>query len=118
MKRGKNYNNAMAHIEPLKHYTINEAVPVLKKLGTTKFDETIELSAKLGVDPRHADQQVRGTVVLPHGTGRFVRVLVIARGEKEKEAKDAGADFVGAEEYLPSSRKGGWMSTLSLQLRT
>lgn len=108
MKRGKNYNNAMAHIEPLKHYTINEAVPVLKKLGTTKFDETIELSAKLGVDPRHADQQVRGTVVLPHGTGRTVRVLVIARGEKEQEAKDAGADFVGAEEYLPKLQ-GGWL---------
>ncbi|MCZ6766917.1 MAG: 50S ribosomal protein L1 [bacterium] len=108
MKRGKNYRNAAAHIEPLKHYTIDEAVPVLKKLGTTKFDETIELSAKLGVDPRHADQQVRGTVVLPHGTGRSVRVLVIARGEKEKEAKDAGADFVGAEEYLPKLKEG-WM---------
>ena len=84
MKRGKNYKNAVSHIEPLKHYAISEAVPVLKKLGTAKFDESIELSAKLGVDPRHADQQVRGTVVLPHGTGKSVRVLVIARGEKEK----------------------------------
>jgi len=108
MKRGKNYTNAASNIEPLKHYTIGEAVPVLKKLGTTKFDENIELSAKLGVDPRHADQQVRGTVVLPHGTGKTVKVLVIARGEKEKEAKDAGADFVGADEYLPKLQEG-WM---------
>jgi large subunit ribosomal protein L1 len=77
-------------------------------LGTGKFDETIELSANLGVDPRHADQQVRGTVVLPHGTGKKVRVLVLARGEKEKEAAGAGADHVGADEYIPKLREG-WM---------
>ena len=108
MKRGKKYKVAAEKIERLKFYTLEEAVPLLKEMGTTKFDETVELSANLGVDPRHADQQVRGTVVLPHGTGRKVKVLVLARGEKEKEAAEAGADYVGAEEYIPKLREG-WM---------
>jgi large subunit ribosomal protein L1 len=88
-------------------YDLDEAVRLVKETATAKFDETIELSALLGVDPRQADQQVRGTVVLPHGTGRSVRVLVLARGEKEREARDAGADFVGADEFIPKLA-GGW----------
>ena len=108
MKRGKKYKAAAEKIERMKFYSLEEAVPLLKGIGTTKFDETVELSANLGVDPRHADQQVRGTVVLPHGTGRKVKVLVLARGEKEKEAAEAGADHVGADEYIPKLREG-WM---------
>lgn len=107
MKRGKNYRSAATKVDREKLYGLKEAVPILKSMGTAKFDETIELSAHLGVDPRHADQQVRGTVVLPHGTGKSVKVLVIARGEKEKEAADAGADYVGAEEFIPKLQ-GGW----------
>jgi len=106
MKRGKRYNQATANIESSKLYDLPEAVAKVKQASTAKFDETIELSANLGVDPRHADQQVRGTVVLPHGTGKTVRVLVLARGEKEKEAKDAGADMVGADEYIPKLQEG------------
>ena len=108
MKQGKKYKAVAEKIERTKFYSLEEAVPLLKEMGTTKFDETVELSANLGVDPRHADQQVRGTVVLPHGTGRKVKVLVLARGEKEKEAAEAGADHVGAEEYIPKLREG-WM---------
>jgi len=108
MKRGKKYNAAAEKVDSLKYYTLEEAVPILKQFVTGKFDETVELSANLGVDPRHADQQVRGTVVLPHGTGKKVRVLVLARGEKEKEASEAGADHVGADEYIPKLREG-WM---------
>ena len=108
MKRGKKYNAAAEKVDSLKYYTLEEAVPILKQFVTAKFDETVELSANLGVDPRHADQQVRGTVVLPHGTGKKVRVLVLARGEKEKEASEAGADHVGADEYIPKLREG-WM---------
>lgn len=108
MKRGKKYTAAAEKIERLKFYSLEEAVPLLKEAGTAKFDETVELSANLGVDPRHADQQVRGTVVLPHGTGKTVRVLVLARGDKEKEAAEAGADHVGADEYIPKLREG-WM---------
>lgn len=108
MKRGKRYRAAAEKVDREKQYDIKDAVPLLKSLQAAKFDETVELSANLGVDPRHADQQVRGTVVLPHGTGRAVRVLVLARGEKEREAKEAGADFVGADEYLPKLREG-WL---------
>ena len=106
MKRGKTYKNSADKIDHLKAYALQEAVPLLKGMGIAKFDETVELSAKLGVDPRHADQQVRGTVVLPHGTGKKVRVLVLARGEKEKEAADAGAEFVGADEFIPKLKEG------------
>ena len=108
MKRGKNYRGAAEKIDRAKQYDLKNAVPLLKGLGTAKFDETVELSANLGVDPRHADQQVRGTVVLPHGTGKPVRVLVLARGEKETEASEAGADHVGADEYIPKLREG-WL---------
>jgi large subunit ribosomal protein L1 len=106
MKRGKKYEASAEKIESTKLYSLEEAVPVLKQMEKAKFDETVLLSANLGVDPRHADQQVRGTVVLPHGTGKKVRVLVISRGEKEKEAADAGADYVGADEYIPKLREG------------
>ena len=106
MKRGKRYKSAADTIDKTNLYELSEAVSKVKAACTAKFDETIELSANLGVDPRHADQQVRGTVVLPHGTGRDVKVLVIARGEKEKEAKEAGADFVGADEFVPKLQEG------------
>jgi len=108
MKRGKKYRTAVEKFDKNKQYLLEEAVSIIKQLGTAKFDETLELSANLGVDPRHADQQVRGTVVLPNGTGRKVRILVLARGEKEKEAKEAGADYVGADEYIPKLREG-WL---------
>jgi large subunit ribosomal protein L1 len=107
MKRGKRYTKAAANINRDAVYDVDAAVKLVKEAATAKFDETIELSAQLSVDPRQADQQVRGTVVLPHGTGRTVRVLVLARGEKEREAKDAGADYVGADEFLPKLQ-GGW----------
>lgn len=106
--RGKKYKAALEKTARGKDYLLEEAVSVLKQIGVAKFDETVELSANLGVDPRHADQQVRGTVILPHGTGKKVRVLVLTRGEKEKEAEEAGADFVGADEYIPKIREG-WM---------
>jgi len=107
MNRGKRYEAAVKKIDHAAFYDMETAVKLVKETATAKFDETIELSASLGVDPRQADQQVRGTVVLPHGTGRTVRVLVLARGEKEREASEAGADFVGADEFLPKLQ-GGW----------
>jgi large subunit ribosomal protein L1 len=106
MNRGKRYETAAKKVEHAVLYDLDTAVKLVKETATAKFDETIELSAQLGVDPRQADQQVRGTVVLPHGTGRSVRVLVLARGEKEREATDAGADFVGADEYIPKIQQG------------
>lgn len=106
MKRGKRYKSAAGVYEKQGAYELDKAVELVKSVATAKFDETIELSAQLGVDPRHADQQVRGTVVLPHGTGRTVRVLVLARGEKEKEAQEAGADYVGADEFIPKLQEG------------
>ncbi len=108
MKRGKKYRAAAEKIEKAKRYSLEEAVSLIKGISTAKFDESVELSANLGVDPRHADQQVRGTVILPHGTGKDVRVLVLARGEPEKEAMQAGADYVGADEFIPKIREG-WM---------
>jgi len=107
MKTGKRYEAANKQVNHDAFYDIENAVKLVKETATAKFDETIELSAQLGVDPRQADQQVRGTIVLPHGTGRVVRVLVLARGEKEREAVEAGADFVGADEFLPKLQ-GGW----------
>lgn len=106
MKRGKRYTQAATKIDPAAVYDLDAAVRLVKESATAKFDETIELSAQLSVDPRQADQQVRGTIVLPHGTGRTVRVLVLARGEKEREAVEAGADFVGADEFLPKLQSG------------
>ncbi len=108
MKHGKNYRASSDKIEGDKSYTLDEAVTLLKDTATEKFDATVEFVANLGVDPRHADQQVRGTVALPHGTGKSVRVLVFADGEQVKEAEDAGADFVGLEEYVNKITKEGW----------
>lgn len=107
MKRGKRYKNAQALIEAGKDYSLDEAVELVKKTAQAKFDESVEISVNLGVDPRHADQVVRGTVSLPHGTGKDVRVLVLTKGEKEEEAKAKGADYVGFEEYIEKI-KGGW----------
>lgn len=108
MKKGKNYLAKREMIEQGKLYDVHEAVALVKKMATAKFDETIELHVKLGVDSRHADQQVRGAIVLPHGTGKTVRVLVFAKGEKAEAAKAAGADYVGAEEYMDKIQKEGW----------
>jgi large subunit ribosomal protein L1 len=107
MKRGKKYMESMARIDRTREYPLEEAVEVIKNLPAGKFDETFEFSARLGVNPRHADQQVRGTVLLPHGTGKDVRVLVLTKGEKETEASEAGADFVGSDEFIEKI-KDGW----------
>ncbi|MGI6672955.1 MAG: 50S ribosomal protein L1 [Limnochordia bacterium] len=106
-KRGKRYQEVAKLVDRQKFYSPAEAIALVKKCATAKFDETVEVAFKLGVDPRHADQQVRGTVVLPNGTGRTVRVLVFAKGEKAEEARQAGADFVGAED-LVEKIQGGW----------
>ena len=108
MKRGKKYQDSVKSYDRQNLFDPTEAVEVCLNTAKANFDETIELSVKLGVDPRHADQQVRGAVVLPHGTGKTVRVLVIAKGEKEKEAQDAGADFVGAEDMIEKIQKENW----------
>ena len=108
MKRGKKYLEALKKIDRSRLYEPGEALRLVKELASAKFDETVELAVKLGVDPRHADQQVRGTVGLPHGTGKTRKVLVFAKGEKVKEAEEAGADVVGGEE-LAEKIKGGWL---------
>ncbi len=107
-QRGKKYQDARKEIDRNKHYEPDEALELVKKLGGTKFDETVELAVRLGVNPKHADQQVRGGVVLPHGTGKTVRVLVFAKGEKMKEAEEAGADMVGGDD-LATKIQGGWL---------
>ena len=107
MKRGKNYNAKVALFNQQDLYAPAEAIATVKKTATAKFDETIELHVRLGVDSRHADQQVRGSVVLPHGTGKTKTVLVIAKDDKAKEAQEAGADFVGAEDMI-AKIQGGW----------
>ncbi|MEG2540306.1 MAG: 50S ribosomal protein L1 [Clostridia bacterium] len=108
MKHGKNYIESKKLIDNTKMYESNEAMALAVQTAKSKFDETIELHVKLGVDPRHADQQVRGVVVLPHGTGKTVRVLVIAKGDKADEATKAGADFVGAEDMVEKIQKENW----------
>ena len=108
MKRGKNYIDSKKLIESNKLYDSAEAMALAIQTAKSKFDETIELHVKLGVDPRHADQQVRGVVVLPHGTGRTVRVLVIAKGAKADEAAAAGADYVGAEDMIQKITSENW----------
>ena len=108
MKHGKKYVESAKLIDRMKQYDPEEAVDVVLKTGKAKFDETVELSVRLGVDPRHADQQVRGAVVLPHGTGRQIRVLVITKGDKAKEAEAAGADFVGAEDMIQKIQQENW----------
>jgi large subunit ribosomal protein L1 len=104
---GKKFEAAKAQVQD-RTYTIEEAIPLVQKVKYTRFDETVEVAVRLGVDPKHADQMVRGTVVLPHGLGKTKRVLVIAGGEKQREAQDAGADQVGGEE-LVERIQGGWM---------
>ena len=108
MKKGKRYVEAEKLIDSSKDYSAKEALEVIEKFPKAKFDETVELHVKLGVDSKHAEQQVRGTVVLPNGTGKTLKVLVFAKGDKATEAEQAGADFVGAEELIPKIEKENW----------
>ena len=108
MKRGKNYQDSLKLYDKTTQYDPAEALDICLKTAKAKFDETIEVSVKLGVDPRHADQQVRGAVVLPHGTGKTVKVLVFAKGDKAKDAEAAGADYVGAEELVDKIKNESW----------
>ena len=108
MKHGKKYLDSAKLIDRMNQYDPDQAIDLVLKTGKAKFDETVEISVRLGVDPRHADQQVRGAVVLPHGTGRTVRVLAICKGDKAKEAEAAGADFVGAEEMIQKIQTENW----------
>lgn len=107
-KRGKKYKESLQLVDREKLYDVNEALELVQKTAKAKFDETVELAMRLGVDPRHADQQVRGTVVLPNGTGKNVRVLVLAKGEKVKEAEAAGADYAGGEELVEKIQTENW----------
>ena len=108
MKHGKKYQEAAKAIDRMSLYDSADAFDLVKKSSTAKFDETVEVHIRTGCDGRHADQQIRGAVVLPNGTGKQVRVLVFAKGEKEKEALEAGADFVGAEELIPRIQNENW----------
>lgn len=105
-KSGKNYKESMKLVDRTVHYDLMDAIELVQKTAKAKFDETIDLSIKLGVDPRHADQQVRGAVILPHGTGKKRTILVIAKGDKIKEAEDAGAEYVGGEELIAKIQEG------------
>ena len=107
-KRGKKYRNSKELYDSEKLYEPVEALELVQKTAKANFDETVEVSIKLGVDPRHADQQVRGAIVLPHGTGKTKKVLVMAKGEKVKEAEEAGADYVGLDEYVEKIQKENW----------
>jgi large subunit ribosomal protein L1 len=107
-KRGKKYTESASKIDRMKKYSFQEAVQLALDCAYTKMDETVDLAVRLGVDPRHADQMVRGSVVLPNGVGKEVRVMVFAKGEKEKEAQEAGADHVGSDEYVEKIQKG-WL---------
>ena len=108
MKRGKNYNQAVAQIDKTKLYDTGEALALACSISKAKFDETVEVHVRLGVDSRHADQQVRGAVVLPNGTGKKVRTLVFAKGDKAKAAEEAGSDYVGAEDLAEKIQKESW----------
>lgn len=108
MKRSRRYKDADAKLEKGKGYILDEAIQLIKDMPKGKFDETVEIALRLGVNPRHADQMVRGTVTLPNGTGKTASVLVMTKGAKEKEAEDAGADFVGLDEYVEKLQKG-WL---------
>ena len=107
-QRGKKYRQSSTKIEPAKAYTIREAVSMVKEVAYAKFDETVEISLRLGVDPKQSDQNIRGTVLLPNGSGKTVRVLVFAKGEKETEARNAGADHVGADDLMKKITEG-WL---------
>ena len=107
-KRGKKYLEKLKIYDKNKRYPLDEAIPLVKKLGYANFDESVDIAVKLGVDPKHADQMVRGAVVLPNGIGKGVKVLVLTKGEKEKEAEAAGADFVGLDEYVEKIQNG-WL---------
>ena len=109
MKHGKKYAEAAKLVDRAKYYEADEAVSVVKKTATAKFDETVELHIRTGCDGRHAEQQIRGAVVLPNGTGKTVKVLVFAKGPKADEAQAAGADYVGAEELIPKIQNDGWL---------
>ena len=109
MKKGKRYQEAAKLRDKTNLYEAPEAIAIVKKAASAKFDETIEAHLKMGLDGRHADQQIRGAVVLPHGTGKKVRVLVFAKGDKAEEAAAAGAEFVGAEELIPKIQNEGWL---------
>ncbi|MDE0481947.1 MAG: 50S ribosomal protein L1 [Candidatus Poribacteria bacterium] len=107
-KKGKRYSDIQQHVDRLTNYTVDEAISILKKTGSAKFDETIDLASRLGIDARNAEQNIRGTVALPHGTGKSVRVAVFAEGEKANEAEEAGADFVGSDD-LVDKIVDGWL---------
>ena len=107
-KRGKNYKDALKEYDKTEMYEIEEALNIVEKTSKAKFDETVEAHFRMGVDGRHADQQIRGAIVLPHGTGKSKRVLVFAKGPKATEAEEAGADYVGAEEMAQKIQKEGW----------
>jgi large subunit ribosomal protein L1 len=107
--RSKRYEASLATLDRERSYTLEEAVGILKSWPACKFDQSVDLSLNLGVDPKHADQMVRGALVLPHGIGRAVRILVFAKGEKEREAREAGADFVGAEDLAKKITDEGWL---------
>jgi len=109
MAASKRMKAASSQLDGTKSYPLADAVALLKSLPVTKFDESVDLAINLGVDPKHADQMVRGSIVLPHGTGKNVRVLVFAKGDKEKEARDAGADYVGAEDLAKKIQEEGWL---------
>jgi len=107
-KRGKRWEAARKAVDPNTRYGLDQAVDILKQTATAKFDETVDVAVRLGVDPKHADQMVRGAVALPHGTGKTVRVLVFAQGDAAKLARDAGADFVGADDLIEKISSEGW----------
>lgn len=108
MPSGKKYRKARAKVDSARKYSLDEACALLPETAVAKFDESVDIAVRLGVDPKHADQMVRGAVVLPHGTGKTVRVAVVAKGDKAKEAQDAGADHVGAEELVERIQKENW----------
>jgi large subunit ribosomal protein L1 len=109
MPKSKRYEEVKAKVDSGRMYSVDEAMNLIIETKSAKFDETVEVAVKLGIDPRQADQQIRSAIVLPHGIGKEVRVLVFARGEKAQEAKESGADYVGAEEYVEKISKQGWL---------